>query len=164
MWKFVLANEIFNKQLQIHSRDFNNSEHTQKIFCQQKTSHFFTKKKRQQKGQNWEQQKGFFLFWMVGRSLSTTTRTLTTPSIYCKYPQFLNTLVIWVNLSLHHTRQCSESVALRQAPPWAAPCAKWPTRPTRLRSCLVRNFHLASFRVRFSIRALRSFPHFVISW
>ena len=28
---------------------------------------------------------------------------------------------------------------------------------------LVRNFHLASFRVRFSICALRSFPHFIIS-
>ena len=44
----------------------------------------------------------------------TTTRTLTTPSIYCQYPQFLNILVIWVNLSLHHTRQCTESVAPRQ--------------------------------------------------
>ena len=42
-------------------------------------------------------------------------------------PQFLNTLNS-ENLSLHHTRQCVESVATRQfsAHLCAAPCAKWP--------------------------------------
>ena len=49
------------------------------------------------------------------------------------------------------------------APLWAAPCAQWRTRLLRQRSRLVRCFHLASFRVRFSICALRSFPHFIIS-
>ena len=115
----------------------------------------------------WREAESFFCFewWEEASAPCTTTRTLTTPSIYCTYPQFLNILVIWVNLSLHHTRQCTESVAPRQfsAHRWAATCAKWPTRPNRLRSCLVRNFHLASFRVRFTIRALRSFPHFIIS-
>ena len=44
-------------------------------------------------------------------------------------PQFLNTLN-WKNLSFHHTRKCTESVALRQvlAPPWAAPLVNWTTR------------------------------------
>ena len=32
----VFVNENVNNQLQIHSRDFNNREHTQKTFCQQK--------------------------------------------------------------------------------------------------------------------------------
>ena len=77
-------------------------------------------------------------------------------------PQFLNTLNSGI-LSWHHTRQCTESVAPRQfsAPLWAAPCAQWPTRLTRLRSRLVRCFHLASFRVLFSIRALPSIAQFI---
>ena len=33
---------------------------------------------------------------------------------FAELPQFLNILVIWANLSLHHTRQCTESVAPRQ--------------------------------------------------
>ena len=47
----------------------------------------------------------------------------------------------------------TESLALRQvlAPPWVAPLVNWTTRFLRLRSCLVRIFHLASFRVHFSI-------------
>ena len=63
-----------------------------------------------------------------------------------RIPQFLNTLN-WENLSFHHTRQCTESVAPRQfsAHLWPAPCAKWTTRLTRQRSRLVRSFHLASF-------------------
>ena len=135
-------------------------------FFKKKKFHFFWKQKDNKKDQI-ERSRIFCCFeWREEASAPcTTTRTLTTPSIYCQYPQFLNILVIWVNLSLHHTRQCTESVAPRQfsAHRWAAPCAKWPTRSTRLRSCLVRNFNLASFRVRFSIRAPRSFPHFIIS-
>ena len=80
-------------------------------------------------------------------------------------PQFLNTLN-WENLSFHHSRKCTESVAPRQvlAPPWAAPLVNWTTRLLRLWSCLVRSFHLASFRVRFFIRAFPSIPHFIISY
>ena len=33
---------------------------------------------------------------------------------FAELPQFLNILVIWAKLSLHHTRQCTESVAPRQ--------------------------------------------------
>ena len=90
---------------------------------------------------------------MLSEGLCTTTT------------QLLNTLN-WESLSFHHTRQCTESVARRQfsAHLWAALCAKWPTRLTRLRSRLVRCFHLASFRVRFSIHALPSIPHFIISF
>ena len=80
-------------------------------------------------------------------------------------PQFLKTLNSG-NLSLRHTKQCTESVALRQfsAPLWAAPLVNWTTRLLRLRSRLVRCFHLASFRVRFSIRARPSITHFIISF
>ena len=71
-------------------------------------------------------------------------------------PQFLNTLYR-VNLSFHQKLQCTESVGLRQvlAPPWAAPLVNWTPRFLRL--------HLASFRVRFSIRTPPSIPHFIIS-
>ena len=84
---------------------------------------------------------------------------------FAELPQFLNSLN-WENLSFHHTRQCIESVAPRQffAPPWAAPLVNWTTRFLRLRSCLVRSFHLDSFRVRFSIRVLPSIPHFIIDF
>ena len=101
-----------------------------------------------------------FFLWVVGKSFRIKTGTLTTLSAYC----ILHTLNSG-NLSFNDKRQCTESVALRQvlAPPWAAPCAQWRTRLLRLRSRLVRCFHLASFRVRFSICALRSFPHFIIS-
>ena len=109
-----------------------------------------------------------FSFWMVGQSLCITRKTLTTLSLCCAFsepPQFLNTLY-WENLSFHHKLQCTESVALRHvlAPPWAAPLVNWTTRFLRLRSCLVSIFHVASFRVRFSICALPSLPHFIISW
>ena len=50
------------------------------------------------------------------------------------------------------------------APPWTAPLVNWTTRLLRLRSCLVRSFHLDSVRVRFSIRAFPSIPHFIISF
>ena len=101
-----------------------------------------------------------FFLWVVKKSFRIKTGTLTTLSAYC----ILHTLNSG-NLSFNDKRQCTESVALRQvlAPPWAAPCAQWRTRLLRLRSRLVRCFHLASFRVRFSICALRSFPHFIIS-
>ena len=80
-------------------------------------------------------------------------------------PQFLNTLN-WGNLSCHDKRQYTESVAPRQfsAHLWVTLCAKLPTRFTKLRSRLVRNYHFASFRVRFSIRALPSIPEFIISF
>ena len=48
---------------------------------------------------------------------------------FADLPQFLNTLN-WKNLSFHHTRKCTESVALGQvlALPWAAPLLNWTTR------------------------------------
>ena len=56
-------------------------------------------------------------FLMVGKSQCITTGTLTTPSLCCIFadhlPLFLNTLNS-ENMSWHHTRQCAESVALRQ--------------------------------------------------
>ena len=80
-------------------------------------------------------------------------------------PMFLNTLNS-ENMSWHHTRQCIESAAPQQFffCTWAGPSAKWPTRLITLRSRLVRCFHLASFRVRFLIRALPSIPLFIISF
>ena len=57
------------------------------------------------------------VFFMVGESQCITTGTLTTPSLYCIFadhlPLFLNTLNS-ENMSWHHARQCTESVALRQ--------------------------------------------------
>ena len=68
------------------------------------------------------------------------------------------------NLSFHVKRQCIESVALRPAPPWAAPLVKLnnSTSQTSVSSRLC--FYLASLRVRFSIRALPSIPQFIISF
>ena len=68
------------------------------------------------------------------------------------------------NLSFHDKRQCIESVALRPAPPWAAPLVKLnnSTSQTSVSSRLC--FYLASLRVRFSIRALPSIPQFIISF
>ena len=68
-------------------------------------------------------------------------------------PQFLNTLFLRELVFPSQTAKWTESLALRQvlAPPWAAPLVNWTTPFLRLRSCLVRIFHLASFRVRFSI-------------
>ena len=65
-----------------------------------------------------------------------------------------------------HTQQCTVSVAPRQfsAPLWAAPSVKRTTPLLRLRSRLVRCFHFDSFRVRFSILALPSITHFIISF
>ena len=109
-----------------------------------------------------------FFLWMVGKSFLHHDRDNDHSIVVLHFaghlPQFLNTLNSG-NLSFHDKRQCTESVALRQvlAPPWAAPCAQWRTRFLRQRSRLVRCFHLASFRVRFFICALRSFPHFIIS-
>ena len=98
----------------------------------------------------------FFFVEGGGKKPMHLDKDIDHPSLYC---------ILQENLSFHDKRQCAESAALRQdlAPPWAAPCAQWPIRLLRPRSRLVRSFHLASFRVRFSIRALRSFPHFIIS-
>ena len=81
---------------------------------------------------------------------------------FADLPQFLNTLN-WANLSWRHTRQCTESVAPRQISAHLG-AAPWPTRLTRLRYYLVRSFHVASFRVRFSIRTFPSIPHFIVSF
>ena len=96
----------------------------------------------------WRTQASFFVL-NGGNNQCISPRTLITPSLYC---------ILQGNLSFHDNQRCTESVAPRQlsAHRWAAPCAKWPTRLTRLRSCLVRCCHLASLRVRFSIFALPS--------
>ena len=89
----------------------------------------------------------------------------TTLSLYCAFRNLHNFWTLYIEGTCHSITNCTESVALRQvlAPPWAAPLLNWTTRFIRLRSCLVRIFHLASFRVRFSICALPSIPHFIIS-
>ena len=114
-----------------------------------------------------ELSEGFVLFFLVRKSQCITTGTLTTPSVYCVLQtiNILNTLNSG-NLSFQHTRQCIESVARRLFffCTWAGTCANWTTRLLTLRSCLVRSFHFASFRVRFLIRALPSIPHIIISF
>ena len=110
-----------------------------------------------------------FFCWRVGKRFCITTRTPTTLSAYCILQViFHRCWTHWIGrlLSWHHTLQCTESVAPRQfsAHLWAALCAKWPTRLSRLRSRLVRCCHLASLRVRFSIRALPSITQFIISF
>ena len=64
---------------------------------------------------------------------------------FAELPQFLNT-PNWENLSLHHTLQCTESVAPRLF-------SVHPFEPHH-----VQNNH------RFSVRAHLSLPHFIISW
>ena len=66
-------------------------------------------------------------------------RSIDRPIVVLRFadlPQFLNTLN-WENLSFQHTRQCTESVALRQvlAPLWAARKeSKWKPRTRQDRS------------------------------
>ena len=104
----------------------------------------------------WRIQSSFlFLFWMVGKSICITRKTLTTLSLYCAFRNLDSCWTLYIEgtcLSITHCK-CTESLALRQvlAPPWAAPLVNWTTPFLRLRSCLVRIFHLASFRDRFSI-------------
>ena len=101
-----------------------------------------------------------FSFWMVGQSLCITRKTLTTFSLYCACQNFhsfrtlniegtclsithCNVLNLWhYDTFLHHLEQHH--------------LVNWTTRFLRL--------HLASFRVRFSIRAPPSIPHFIISF
>ena len=115
----------------------------------------------------WETQSSFFL--IDGKKPlhydTDIDRTIVVLRFADHLPQFLKTLNS-VNLSWHHTQQCTVSVAPRQfsAPFWAAPSVKRTTPLLRLRSRLVRCFHLASFRVRFSVRALPSITHFIISF
>ena len=112
----------------------------------------------------WRIQSSFlFLFEGWQKNLCITTRTLTTQSLCCA---FRNLHSFWtlqiegnclsitdgnaLNLWHHHLEQHH----------WS----NWTTRLVRLRSRLVRCFHLASFRVRFSIRALPSVPQSIISF
>ena len=107
--------------------------------------------------------------FLVGKSQCITTGTLTTPSLYCILQIIFQCFwTLWIQRTCrgithgnvmnlwHHDSFffCT----------WAGPRAKWPTRLITLRSRLVRCFHLASFRVRFLIRALPSIPHFIISF
>ena len=89
-------------------------------------------------------------FFNGGKNQCITTGTLTTLVVVLDLPQFLNTLNR-ANLSFHRTQQRTESVAPRQfsAHLWAAPCAKLPTRLTRLRSCLARSFSCGFFSCSF---------------
>ena len=107
-----------------------------------------------------------FSFWRVTKKPLHHDRDIDHTIVVFRFsepPQFLNT-PNWGNLSFHDKRQCIEFVALRPAPPWAAPLVKLnnSTSQTSVSSRLC--FHLASLRVRFSIRALPSIPQFIISF
>ena len=84
---------------------------------------------------------------------------------FAEFPQVLNTLNWKTCLCITNCIVLTESVAPRQVSAHlrAATCAKWTTPLTTQLSRLVRSFHSASFRVRFSIRAPKPLPHFIIS-
>ena len=140
-----------------------------KHFCQQKRekcstifskSHFLKQKNNKQ--DNIERSRKFFFVLNGGKELLHHDKNID-HSIDLLQISTVSEHTLWFGWICRCITHGNVAPRQFSAHRWAAPCAKWATRPTRLRSCLVRNFHLASFRIRFPIRALRSFPHFIIS-
>ena len=103
-----------------------------------------------------------FLFWMVRKKSKHHDRDIDHPAEllhFAEHPQSLKT-VNWKDLVVtwHTATATGYRITL------CCVICKMNNSTSQTSVCLVHSFHSASFRVRFSIRALPSLPHFIISF
>ena len=106
-----------------------------------------------------------FSVWMVGKSLCITRKTLTTLSLYCAFRNLDSCWTLYIEGTCLSITNCNVLLCgtTTGSCTTLSSTVNWTTRFLRLRSCLVRIVHLASFRVHFSICAVPSIQHFIIS-